>query len=126
MGMAGLCSRPRSAAGLIPIARGGRYQPAESGRSGRRGSRRFGRVRSDRAPEPRRRYRIGLDPAQGVADRTGQACGTESIAWAQPEFAMPPVTLASAVNLARAQFALTVVWHVLFPAFTIRPLASPG
>jgi cytochrome d ubiquinol oxidase subunit I len=39
---------------------------------------------------------------------------------------MPPVTFASAVNLARAQFALTVVWHVLFPAFTVRPLASPG
>ncbi|MCB4800806.1 cytochrome d ubiquinol oxidase subunit I [Methylobacterium brachiatum] len=39
---------------------------------------------------------------------------------------MPPLTLPSAVDLARAQFALTVVWHVLFPTFTIRPLASPG
>jgi cytochrome d ubiquinol oxidase subunit I len=32
---------------------------------------------------------------------------------------MPALTLPSAVDLARAQFALTVVWHFLFPAFTI-------
>lgn len=32
---------------------------------------------------------------------------------------MPFLTLPSAVDLARTQFALTVVWHFLFPAFTI-------
>ena len=32
---------------------------------------------------------------------------------------MPMPALPSAVDLARAQFALTVVWHFLFPAFTI-------
>ena len=32
---------------------------------------------------------------------------------------MPSLTLPSAVDLARTQFALTVVWHFLFPAFTI-------
>jgi len=32
---------------------------------------------------------------------------------------MSALELPSAVNLARAQFALTVVWHFLFPAFTI-------
>ncbi|GJD30943.1 Cytochrome bd ubiquinol oxidase subunit 1 [Methylobacterium adhaesivum] len=32
---------------------------------------------------------------------------------------MPSLPLPSAVDLARAQFALTVVWHFLFPAFTI-------
>ncbi len=32
---------------------------------------------------------------------------------------MSALELPSAVDLARAQFALTVVWHFLFPAFTI-------
>src|SRR3954462_865470 len=32
---------------------------------------------------------------------------------------MSALELPSAVNLARAQFAFTVVWHFLFPAFTI-------
>ena len=32
---------------------------------------------------------------------------------------MPSLTLPSAVDLARTQFALTIVWHFLFPAFTI-------
>lgn len=32
---------------------------------------------------------------------------------------MPFLTRPSAVDLARTQFALTIAWHFLFPAFTI-------